>query len=160
MKTLRIAVAVVISFAALGLSAGAVHAGQIGPPSLTLNIDPGSGPQGTVIAASGECFEHDDFACDGVVVTLIDPEANEVDNDQVFEDESDYALTVTVPEDGPCGEYTVLAQGIENDEVIVEEEASFIVPCGPDTTTASTVEPTSSTVETQPAAETRPTFTG
>jgi hypothetical protein len=134
-----------------------------GLPSISLTIDPTSGPAGTVITASGECFEDStsQAACDGVVVSLIDPADAVVDEFSIFENEPDYEGELTVPDDATCGEYTVLAEGDENESIIVDTSEVFQVTtdCPP----PSSEEPPSSeapSTSAAAAATTRPTFTG
>jgi hypothetical protein len=162
MKAWRIATVIAVGAAIIFGATGPAGAGD-GPPSITLTIDPTSGPAGTAIAASGECFEDSVGACDGVIVSLIDPTDTVVDEFSIFENEVDYAGELTVPDDATCGEYTVLAEGDENETIIVDTSATFQVTTDCPPPTSEEPPPTdapSTSAAAAAAAATRPTFTG
>ncbi len=159
----RIAVAAV-TIIGIALSGGAARAGT--QASITLDIDPTSGAAGTVISASGVCYEHDVASCDQVQLSLLDPDDVMVDSELLdLGAEPAYNGSLDVPSDAPCGEYNVLAEGIEDRQVIVAETAIFqlSVGCAPvTTTTTTTVGPTTTAAPTPAAAATvaSPTLTG
>jgi hypothetical protein len=158
MKSRRV-LAVGAVFAAIGsFGVATVHAGDV-PASITLEIDPTSGPVGTVISASGECIEDGGGECDSAILTLFDPDGVEVDSFTDEEPLPEYAGTLTVPPDGPCGEYTVLAEGEENEVIESFIEATFTVPC-PETTTTTTEETSTTEGSVAATGATRPSFTG
>lgn len=157
MRSRRV-LAFVAVFAAIGtFGVATAQAGEV-PASITLEIDPTSGPVGTVISASGECIEDGGGECDSAILTLLDPDGTAVDTTTDDEPLPEYSGTLVVPLDGPCGEYTVLAEGEENEEIESSTEATFTVPCPETTTTAEDTTTTSAAV--QAAAAVRPSFTG
>lgn len=134
--------------------------------SITLDIDPTSGAAGTEIAASGDCFEHDIASCDEVELSLLDPDDQVVDSELInLGPEPAYNGSLQVPPGAPCGEYTVLAEGIEDQQVIVAESVTFeVTGCAPTTepTTTTTAGPTTTAAPAPAAAATvtTPTLTG
>ena len=73
-------------------------------------------------------------------MSLIDPDGFVVDTVTDEEPLPEYSGTLTVPADGPCGAYTVLAEGEENDVIESSIEVTFTVPCPETTTTTATEE--------------------
>jgi len=156
-RTRRAAVATLLVAGALLFSETTVSAGD--NPSLTVEIAPTSGPGGTVIDVSGECFEDATGACDAVEILLLDPDGIIVGQFTIDENVPDYAGQVTVPEDAVCSVYTVRVRGLEGElGVIIAEDVPFQV------TTDCPPPPTDDTIPTEPSTAatgaTRPTFTG
>jgi hypothetical protein len=158
---LAVALAILVGVVAAG---GAAQAGG-GAPSMTLVIDPTSGVGGTEIDVSGTCFEDQvGGSCDQVEISLLDPDDVVVDSDSADTDEEFYSGVLTVPPDATCGDYTVVADGIEGDTIIVDEIAIFTVTV--DCPTTTTAAPTTAAPTTAPssaaaaAAVVTPAFTG
>jgi hypothetical protein len=160
MRTIRLAAFVAIAATAVFWGTGSAQAGEVDNPSITLTLTPDTGPVGTDFVASGTCFEDGDAACDGVIVTLFDPDGNLVDGDDVFDNSDTYSFDLTIPADGPCGEYVVLAEGDENEDIIIDTTAIFDVPCPETTTTTEPPGSSSTTASVAATGATRPTFTG
>lgn len=152
------------SFILIGASTAGAGGGI---PSLTVDVDPTSGPPGTPIEVTGECFENQvGGSCDDVEVLLLDPNGVEVDSAVADREGAAYGALVNVPIAGLCGDYTIVVNGIENDEIIISDEIPFVVTGGdcPTPPTEPPVTPatlaSTSTTGAVAAAAARPRFTG
>lgn len=143
--------------------AGAAEAGS--PPSITLQLIGGISDDGLFVAASGVCLADAVTPCEEVEVSLFDPEGADLGGQLVLTDSvGAYEATIQIG-DGPCGDYTVLAEGFDeeiSEEPIATIEAPFLVPCEPSTPvpttgTSTTAQPTS---DVSPREQARPRFTG
>lgn len=157
MKSLRIVAVVAVCATAVFWGSSSAQAGDNGP-SISLTINPTTGPLGSEINASGQCLQDNQTFCFAVVVSLIDPEGTTVDSDSNVDEGGAYEFTLTVPVDGLCGQYTVFAEGGDSEGPQVDTSETFTVPCSDTTIVPTSEAPTSSSV--QDVVATRPSFTG